>query len=336
MKRRSAVMFFILIILVMMLPSGRMEAARTGKPARPVITKRVTGGTWIKIKWKKVSNVSGYQIQYSTSRKFASRKTKTITVKKPSQTSVKLTGLKRGTRYYIRIRSYRKSGGKKVYSAWAKEKNKKPEPTKHLVGIDAGHQARSNLGLEPIGPGASEMKAKVSSGTYGAASGLYEYQLTLKVAKKLRKELEQRGYEVLMIRTKHDVDISNAERAIMANEAGCEVFIKLHANGTDDPSVSGALTMCPTAWNPYIADLYPQCRRLSETVLSNLTAVTEANKLDIIETDTMSGINWCEEPVTIVEMGFMSNPEEDLRMATPEYQKKLAQGIADGIDEYFD
>lgn len=204
-----------------------------------------------------------------------------------------------------------------------------------IVAIDPGHQSRGNSEKEPIGPGASTMKAKVAGGTRGAATGKPEYELTLEISLKLKEELLRRGYTVVMIRETNDVNISNAERAQIANTSGASAFLRIHADGSDNSSVSGATALCPTSQNPYCANIYKDSRRLSDAVLESLCVSTGCKKRYVSEVDNMSGINWCQIPVSIVEVGFMTNADEDMLLSTEEYQWKVAKGIADGVDKFF-
>lgn len=209
-----------------------------------------------------------------------------------------------------------------------------PTPEPLLVVIDPGHQRKGNYDKEPNGPGSEELKAKVSSGTQGVSTGIPEYKLTLAVSLYLKEELLARGYEVIMTRETHDIDISNVERAMIANEAEADAFIRVHADSSTNSSAKGVLTICQTPENPYNSEWYEESYQLSKLVLEEVVKATGAKKRFVWETDTMTGINWTTVPTTILEMGFMSNPEEDELMATEEYRKTIAIGVANAIDLY--
>ena len=210
-----------------------------------------------------------------------------------------------------------------------------PDNSIYTIAIDPGHQAHGNSEKEPIGPGSITMKAKVAGGTQGVSTGIPEYELTLNIALLLRDNLVAKGYNVVMIRETNDVDISNSQRAQIANEAGADVFIRLHADAVDSSSVTGATALCQTSSNPYNGALYTKSRLLSECVLSSYTQTTGIKSRGISETDTMTGINWAQVPVTIIEMGFMTNASEDQKMNDPEFQMLMVEGLSSGIDLYF-
>lgn len=210
-----------------------------------------------------------------------------------------------------------------------------PAANSHVVVIDPGHQGQGDSTTEPNGPGSSTMKARVAGGTHGTTTGVYEYQLTLAISQQLQAELEKRGYTVYLTRTSHDVNISNMERAQYASSVGADIAVRIHANGSDNASVSGALALAPSSSNPYIAYLSDSSWNLSKCILDAYCAATGMRNQGVSTSDTMTGINWSTVPVTILEMGYMTNPTDDVNMEDPAYQARMVQGIADGIDAYF-
>ena len=205
------------------------------------------------------------------------------------------------------------------------------------MGIDPGHQSETvdMSATEPLGPGSSQMKAKATSGTQGSYTGVPEYCLNLDISLLLQDELKKRGYQVILTRTDNGTAISNKERAQLVSEQGADIYVRIHANGDDSHTATGALAISPSSQNPYVSSLYESSSHLSRCILDAYCESTGFANLGVVYQDNMTGINWSTVPVTILEMGFMTNESDDTKMNDDNFRKSMVQGIANGIDDYF-
>ena len=198
------------------------------------------------------------------------------------------------------------------------------------IGIDPGHQLKGNMAQEPVAPGSSQTKFKVSGGTQGVATGVPEYECVLQVGLLLRDALQAQGAEVVMTREINEVDISNIERATMMNEAGAHVVLRLHCNGANNQSLNGIGLYVKSA-----GEGAEVSRAVSEYLIAAMGEATGARTEPVHVSDTYSGLNWSTVPSILVEMGYMSNPEEDRLLCSPNYQAKLVEGMVKGLEAYF-
>ena len=205
---------------------------------------------------------------------------------------------------------------------------------KKIVVINAGHQAKGDSTKEAVGPNSSELKAKVTTGATGKYSKVKESQINLDVALKLRDELKARGYTVYMIRTTQNVKISNQQRALIANGYKPSVVISLHCDSADSSSIKGAHTIAIKKDNPYCSPLYSASSKLAKSVINAYCKETGIKSRGVSYKNDLTGLNWSTVPSVYLEMGFLSNQEEDLSLANSDFQYKCAKGIANGIDQY--
>ncbi|MGI6315875.1 MAG: N-acetylmuramoyl-L-alanine amidase family protein [Christensenellales bacterium] len=204
--------------------------------------------------------------------------------------------------------------------------------TGFIVGIDPGHQKSADYDREPVRPGSDQLKARTSSGTYGRFTKVHEYEVDLQVGLKLRDMLEEAGATVIMTRETNEVRISNAERAELFNTYKVDIGLRIHCNGVDDPTVRGAFMLVPANEKyPY----YQECIDAAELILESYVEATGFKNLKgIIYRNDMTGFNWCERPTCMIEMGHMTNKEDDLSMADDAFQYKMARGLFNGITRF--
>ena len=120
-----------------------------------------------------------------------------------------------------------------------------------LICIDPGHQEKGDSNSEPVAPGSYVKKARVSSGATGVATKKPEYILNLEASTVLKHILEDKGYKVIMTRESHDVNISNSERAIFANNNKADMVVRVHADSLNDSGKTGASILIPAKESKY-------------------------------------------------------------------------------------
>ena len=199
--------------------------------------------------------------------------------------------------------------------------------------IDPGHQSVGNSDLEPIAPGSSTLKVQTSSGTYGRVTGVPEYKLNLAVSLLLQAELESRGATVVMTRETNDVDLGNVDRAEIGNNAHADLVIRIHADGSENPDVHGISVLVPS--EKYVSkEIADQSRTAGDAIYQALIEQTGAKGRGVVVRSDLTGFNWSEVPVVLVELGFMTNAGEDRRLQDRNYQISIVEGIVEGIREY--
>lgn len=210
--------------------------------------------------------------------------------------------------------------------------DKKNTPEEKIVVIDPGHGMNGNKEMEPISPDSSELKIKDPGGAQGVYTGVPEYKVNLQVAEKLKEKLEAQNIKVVMTKTQDSEDPGNIERADVANNINAALEIRIHCDSAANSSAHGASMLVPGDIG-YAKNISSISRNYGEIILKSLVNSAGMDNRGISVRNDLTGFNWSKVPIVLVEMGFMSNPEEDALLSTDAYQEKLAQGLCDGIVE---
>ena len=225
--------------------------------------------------------------------------------------------------------STRASGVKEIAKIHVVGENTKPL-SGLVIGVNAGHQKTPNYTQYPIEPGSSKTSAANKSGTRGKFSRTEEYVITLQISLKLEKLLVENGAQVVMIRRSNNVKLTNIQRSTIMNNAGCDLALNLHCNGSGSPDVSGISTYYRAKGN-WVSESAAFARELQNGML----AATGAKNEGTHKSYNYMSLNYSTVPALMIEMGYLSSRVEDPLLNTDEYQMKLAQGLLNGIQSAF-
>jgi N-acetylmuramoyl-L-alanine amidase len=199
-----------------------------------------------------------------------------------------------------------------------------------LICLDPGHGTIPAVGrqTEPIGPGSSIRKIKDGGGAPGEAP------VALAIALRTRALLQRDGYRVAMTRTGTSYAGGNIARAHFCNVRHAALMIRIHADGSTDPSQHGLKTLVPALRRGWTDDIYTRSLRAGRAVQSAVARTTRARNIGVLFRSDLTGFNWADVPAILVETGFMTNPAEGRLLRSPAYQLKIARGLVAGTQAF--
>jgi N-acetylmuramoyl-L-alanine amidase len=165
----------------------------------------------------------------------------------------------------------------------------------------------------------------------GTGKSYYEKTIALSVTKKVRDKLEGKGVNVIMTRT-GDTYPTLDERPELANKRGAAMFLSIHLNSTVMPvtAANGIEIYYSESNND---DSYGiTSKEMASIILKKATKSAGATSRGV-KSRNLLVTRKSVMPANLIEIGFMNNPEELLKLISDEYQEKIAEGIAEGILE---
>lgn len=159
-------------------------------------------------------------------------------------------------------------------------------------------------------------------------NGVLEKDINLEIARAVETKLKEKGYQVVLTR-EGDVTRSKEERVDKANAAQGDLYISIHQNASETPEPDGM-----EVW--YCSGRFGrENERLAELMQKYIVKKTEVRERELVQTDSLYVIRESGMPSCLIETGFLSNAVERKKLTDPEYQEKMAAGIADAVDLYF-
>ena len=207
-----------------------------------------------------------------------------------------------------------------------------------VVCIDPGHQENGTPAMEPLGPGLDGRTSGSGGMAQGGVTMRKESIVVLEIGVALRDELIRQGATVVMTRLRQDEALTNLQRCQIAEDGGADIMLRLHADIQENKNKQGFSIYCPfhSTYAQAVAD--SATYRLMGDMLINAMKRAVGYELEdktgfVTLSDQFVGNNWAKMPCFLVELGFMSNPTEDVLLSTPVYQQRLAEGMAQGVYE---